>query len=540
MDQCGVSHFFHMPLLAPRAIKAMSAKGVQPIAAHSEAAAAYMADGYARASGRVGVCGAQAIGAANLAAGLLDALMAHAPVLAITGGGLPHTRERNFYQEVDQRPVFAGLTRFAARVESVSRLPDLLNQAARAATSGAPGPVHLELGGFMGGMLDDDVSSPHRPEPHSAAAPWLRAPADPAAVSRAAARLKAAARPIVIAGSGIRSSGAGGRLRNFVEQWQMPLATSLDAKAALPDGHPLNAGVTGNYARDTANRAVAEADLILFVGSTTGSMVTSDWQVARPGIPAIQIDVDPRELGRNFPLEVALAGDPATVLDQLALHAEGGAPEPWRARIAALQREWAEAAAPGERSDAVPIVPQRLCRDLSEALPDGALVVVDTGHSGVWAARNLYLDRPGQGLLRACGSLGWSYPASLGAKCAAPERPVICFNGDGAFLYHLAEMETAMRYGIATVTIVNNNNAYSQEKPVWHESAALDENWRFTPVSYARAAEAFGCKAYQVEKPGDLATALRSALAEHGPTIVEVMTDDQITAPPPWRPATRG
>ena len=527
-----------MPLILPQAIKQMPSLGVQPIATHSEKAAAYMADGYARASGRLGVCGAQAIGAANLAAGLLDALMARSPVLAITGGGSVETRDRNTYQEVDQRPIYAGLTKFGARVDSASRLPDLLNQAMRIATSGTPGPVHLELGGFIGGALDGEVLSPHRPDPRYAVTPIARTEADADDVARAAELLARARRPIVIAGSGIRAGRASDSLRRFVEHWQIPLATSLDAKASLPDSHALNIGVTGNYARDTTNMAVAEADLILFVASTTGSMVTSDWKVARPGVPAIQIDIDPRELGRNFPLEVALCGDPATVLDQLSAVAQPTDRAPWLERIATLKAQWQDLAAAGERSDASPIVPQRLCRDLSDALPDGALVVVDTGHSGTWAARNLYLDRPGQGLLRAAGSLGWSYPASLGAKCAQPERPVICFNGDGAFLYHFAEMETAMRYGINTVTIVNNNNAFSQEKPVWQESATLEENWRFSPVSYTRVAEAFGCRTFHVEKPGDLALALRSALLEKRPTIVEVMTDDEITCPPPWRPQT--
>ncbi|WP_083224440.1 thiamine pyrophosphate-binding protein [Sphingomonas panacis] len=533
---CGVTHFFHMPLLLPPAIKAMPALGVQPVATHSEKAAAYMADGYARASGRLGVCGAQAIGAANLAAGLLDALMARSPVLALTGGGSTETRDRNTYQEIDQRPIYAGLTKFSARVDAAHRLPDLLNQAMRAATTGTPGPVHLELGGFTGGVLDGEAVSIHRPDPRFAIAPALRFPADAADVSRAADRIAHARRPIVIAGSGVRAGRAEAALARFVERWQLPLATSLDAKAALPDAHPLNAGVTGNYARDTANMAVAEADLIVFAGSTTGSMATSDWNVARPGTPTIQIDIDPRELGRNFPLDVGLAGDPATVLDQLADVARTTNRSAWHDRIAALKLQWRIMAEADERSDALPIAPQRLCRDLSESLPEGALVVVDTGHSGTWAARNLYLDRPGQGLLRAAGSLGWSYPAALGAKCAQPDRPVVCFNGDGAFLYHFAEMETAMRYGINTVTIVNNNQGFSQERPVWRESAALDENWRFSPVSYTRVAKGFGLKTYHVEKPADLRPALRAALAEHRPTLIEVMSDHQITCPPPWRP----
>ena len=286
-----------MPLLAPQTIKRMTAIGVQAVATHSEKAAAYMADGYARASGRIGVCGAQAIGAANLAAGLLDAMMARSPVLAITGGGTPESRERNFYQEVDQRPIYAGLTKFDARVEAMSRLPDLLNQAMRVATSGAPGPVHLELVNNIGFSLDGEVSSPHRPDPAFAAAPALRPAADSRAVARAAERLAAAERPIVIAGSGIRVSRAWDALARFIEAWNIPLATSLDAKATLPDAHSLNVGVCGNYSRDTANMAVVEADFILFVGSTTGNMVTSDWLVARPGIPASRSRICPRRSG---------------------------------------------------------------------------------------------------------------------------------------------------------------------------------------------------------------------------------------------------
>lgn len=535
LGSCGVTHFFHVPLLLAPAIKQMPEFGVQPIAAHSEKAAAYMADGYARASGRLGVCGAQAIGAANLAAGLLDALMARSPVLALSGGGTSDTRGRNTYQEIEQPPIYARLTRFDARVEAASRLPDLLNQAMRAATGGTPGPVHLELNGFTGGVLDDEVRSPHRPDLRFAAVPAVRAPADANDVARAAALLARAERPIVVAGSGIRAGGADDALRQFVERWQLPLATSLDAAAVLPSDDPLHVGVTGNYARDDANRAVAEADLILFAASTTGSMVTGDRMVARPGTLAIQIDVDPREVGRNFPLEVGLVGDPATVLDQLAAEVPRGDRAAWLDRIASLRRRWRDAVVDDERSDAVPILPQRLCRDLFDALPDRAITVVDTGHCGAWIARHLAL-RAGHTLLRAAGSLGWAYPASLGAKCAQPERPVLCFTGDGGFLYHMSEMETAMRYGINTVTLVNNNNAFSQEKPVWKESEAFDENWRFAPVSYSRAAEAFGVRSYLVEKPGDIATALRSAFAERRPVVVEVMTDPEITCPRPWRP----
>ena len=175
-------------------------------------------------------------------------------------------------------------------------------------------------------------------------------------------------------------------------------------------------------------------------------------------------------------------------------------------------------------------------RELSDALPEGALVVVDTGHSAAWSCRHLYLDRRGQGLLRAAGSLGWSFPASLGAKCGQPDRPVVCFTGDGGFMYHMSEMETALRYSIRTVTVVNNNASFSQERFLWRDEASLARNWRFSPVDFADAAEAFGCAAFRVERAGELAPALRAALVSDRPAVIEVKSDPMVAAPPSWSP----
>ena len=537
LADCGLNHFFHMPLILPNAIKAMQTVGVQPIVNHSEKAAAYMADGYARASGRLGVCASQAIGASNLAAGLLDAYMAHSPVLALTGGGTALTRERNTYQEVDQRPLYSGLTKMTARVETVARLPDLLSQAMRTATTGAPGPVHLELNGFIGGVLDEQLLFAPAPDARYAAAPAVRHAAPEQDVAAAVRAIAQASRPIIVAGSGIRASRAQAALAAFARKAKIPLAASLDAKAVMPESDALCVGVVGKYSRETANMAVSEADFVLFVGTTTGNMVTNDWTLPKPGIPAIQIDVEPRELGRNYPLLVGLAGDPATVLDQLsAAIGEPAARGEWHARIAALREEWREAYEAVEQSDRMPARPERIARCVSDALPDGALVVTDTGHSAIWTARHMYLDRPGQGVLRCAGSLGWAYPAALGAKCAQPERPVVCFTGDGGFLYHLSEIETSLRYGINSVTVVNNNNGFSQERHIWEDDAKSDHNWRFAPVSYAKVAEGFGCKTYVVEKPGEIAAAVKDALQAKVPTLVEIMGDEMVSSPTPWRP----
>ena len=533
----GADHFFHVPVIMPGAVVEMTARGLNPIVAHTEKAAAYMADGYARASGRIGVCGSQAIGAANLAAGLLDAFMARSPVLAVTGSGTPETKDRNFYQESDQRGFFAGVTKMSSRVGSAGRFADLFRQAVRTAVSGQPGPTHLEIAGFWGSLGTEEAPEPPSFEPDYGVCPSFRPAGDPVRIEALVKRLAAAARPIVVAGSGIRASQAAAQLLAFVRKAQIPVVTSLDAKAAIPESEPLSAGVVGDYSRDTANMAVCEADFVLFVGTTTGSMVTRNWTIPAPGIAAAQIDIETRELGRNYPLEIGVIGDPGAVLVQLAQVIKPNPNRgPWLTRIADLRRQWAEQAAELEARPALPLRPERILRELSDALPEGALVVVDTGHSAAWAARHLYLDKRGQGLLRAAGSLGWSFPASLGAKRGQPDRPVMCFTGDGGFMYHMSEMETGLRYGIRTVTVVNHNASFSQERFLWRDEQSLERNWRFFPVDFAGTAEAFGCAAFRVEKAGELAPALRAAFAADRPAVIEVMSDPMVAAPPSWAP----
>ena len=386
LEAYGVDHFFHVPVIMPGAVIEMTARGLKPIVVHTEKAAAYMADGYARASGRLGVCGSQAIGAANLAAGLLDAYMARSPVLAVTGSGTPGTREKNFYQESDQRGFFAGLTKMSSHVGSANRFADLLRQAVRTAVSGQPGPAHLEIAGFWGSLGTEEATKPPSFEPEYGVSPPLRLAGDPVRIEALAKRLAAAARPIVVAGSGIRASQAAAQLLAFVRKAQIPVTTSLDAKAAIPDSEPLSVGVVGDYSRDTANMAVSEADFVLFVGTTTGSMVTRNWTIPAPGVAAAQIDIEPRELGRNYPLEIGVVGDPGAVLDQLAAIIKPSSDrKAWLARIAELRRDWAEQAAKPEASSVLPLRPERIMRELSDALPEGALVVVDTGHSAAWA-----------------------------------------------------------------------------------------------------------------------------------------------------------
>ena len=301
-------------------------------------------------------------------------------------------------------------------------------------------------------------------------------------------------------------------------------------------------GVVGSYSRWCANRVVAEADLVVFIGSHTGSQVTLDWKIPPTGTPVIQIDIDPSELGRSYPAKIALQGDAKVTVRRLieALEPIGPRTE-WTNRVHQLVGEWRAEAEPLLNSDASPIRPERICKEITDYLPPDALVVSDTGHSGIWTGTMIDLNSPGQSYIRCAGSLGWAFPAALGAKCAVPERPVLCFTGDGGFWYHIAELETALRYGINTVTVVNNNHSLNQEKRGTERIYAgqpgnSDEVWRFLDVDFAKLAQAIGCFGVRVETPDELGPALERAFASGLPAVIDVASDIEgiATRPLEW------
>ena len=452
----GITHVFMVPSILRRALVEMERRTtIRRIQVHAEKSAAYMADGYARACGRPGICMAQVVGALNLAAGLRDAYLANAPVIAMTGGRDPNTKFRKAYQDLDDVPAFEPVTKFNATVDEVTRIPDLVRQAFRVAVSGKPGPVHLQFRGNEGQIdYEEAEMEPLAEELFARVPPFRPAPA-PEHAKAALDAIEAAERPVFVAGGGVRASGAGAALVALAERLVVPVATSLHAKDTITGDHPLSVGVVGTYSRETANRVVGEADLVCFVGSETGGMTTHFWQVPPIGVPAVQIDIEPQSLGRNYPLKAAVCADAKMALDWMLDHADPGSAErrtAWTARARQIMAEWHERYRPLLESDAVPIRPERICHDLSRHLPDDAIVMADTGHSGMWMGGMYDLRAPAQSYIRSAGHLGWAFPAGLGAKCAAPERPVFVFTGDAGFWYHLGEIETAVRCGINTVT----------------------------------------------------------------------------------------
>jgi acetolactate synthase-1/2/3 large subunit len=269
--------------------------------------------------------------------------------------------------------------------------------------------------------------------------------------------------------------------------------------------------------------------------------VTHDWRIPTLATPAVQIDVDAAELGRSYPDTIGVLGDPREALAALAARIGRPARDRAYADFAAEQRDaWSRSIAALRASDAAPLRVERLCAELERALTKDAILVADTGYSGIWTGTMIDLAPP-QTYLRAAGSLGWAFPAALGAKCAAPGREVVCFCGDGAFYYHLPELETARRRKLKVTVVINNNSAFGQgminvRRLQGNRPGNPDEIIRFGPTDFAAIARAFGVEGIRVERPGDLAAALAAARAAPGPVVVDVGTDAEPRAPEPWAP----
>jgi acetolactate synthase-1/2/3 large subunit len=537
----GVTHVFHVPAVLRTTYAEMERRtDIKRLHVHGEKAAAYMADGYARASGKPGICMAQVIGALNLAAGLRDAYLAHSPVIAMTGGREPKNKFRKVYQEVDDVPAFEPVTKFNATVDDVARFPDMVRQAFRSAVTGCPGPVHLQFRGNEGQIDAEEADMEPLCEPQFARVPAFRPEPDDASVGAALQILQGAARPVIVAGGGVRASGAGAELVALAEALQIPVATSLNGKDSIPGNHPLSVGVCGSYSRESANRVVNAADLVCFIGTETGGMTTHFWTVPKIGTPAIQIDIEPQALGRNYPLAAAVNGDAKVTLGKMLKAADrAGAAKrnTWIAEVQTMCAAWRDKYKDALASDAVPIRPERLCHELTRHVPDDAIVVVDTGHAGMWMGGLFDLTSPRQSYLRSAGHLGWAFPAGLGAKCGCPERPVVTFTGDAGFWYHIAEIETAARWGINAVTVVNNNGGGNQSKRGFDrvyggkQTDKARELWTFSKMNFARLAEDMGALGIRVEQASAFPAALAQALAANRPAVIDVVTDIEALAP---------
>lgn len=504
--------------------------GIKGIMGHCEKSVAYMADGYARVSGKVGVCSAQSIGAANLAAGLADAALAKTPIVAITGKKPPSHQNRNSYQELNHTKLFEEVSKYQSDITTPAQFASVCKQAFREAATGKPGPVHVDMLGIACHIAEFfDVEEEFIAEPKFGKLNPFRPSADPVDVRAAASQINDAKKPIIVVGRGANMSGAGDEIYQLAKKADIPIVTTPDGKTVIDEEDGLWVGVVGDYGMECGNLAVMDSDLVIFIGTQTSDQTTCDWRVPSPSTPVIQIDISPAEIGRNYANCVGLCGDAKAVVAQLIPAVAANNHKEWRTHTAELLADNVKKIQDKINAPSGAIRTEKLCDELSKVLPEDAVLISDTGYAAVWTSTIIRM-KPTQKYFRAAGSLGWAYPASLGAKCAAPEKPVVCFIGDGGFYYNMSEMETAVRYNLPTVTVVNNNNIYAQCMPSMKMVYAdmMPEGFRrlsFAPLDISKIAASFGLFAVRVTNAEDIGPAITAALESGKPALVEVITE---------------
>lgn len=544
LEAYGVTHIFFMDAILRRALAEIEDTNIVRVLGHSEKGVGYMADGYARISGRPGICMAQSVGAANLAASMQDPYLGHSPVIALTGRHIAAMQYRNSYQEVEHGSLFTPVTKFHAQMEVVEQMPHLIRQAFREATTATPRPVHLDVAGFTGDALTPlELEADLAVDVCHTQFPAFRPAPDPSSINLAVKAIQKSKKPIIIADRGVIISGARDALRALGEKIQAPIAATLDAKSAILETDQLFRGMVGLYGRSCTNHIVDQADLIIYAGSNTSDHTTANWKLPKLGTPIIQIDLDPVEIGRNYPGTIGIQSDVRLGLEELSSKAANAKHDDWLKHTQSIVDEWKLEMQKELTRVEIPMHPQRLCHELTKVLPSNAILVADTGYSALWTGNLVDILHPGQTYMRAAGSLGWSFPASIGAKAAAPNRTVICFTGDGGFSYHLPELETAKRLGLNVIVIVNNNQCLSQgvknlniaygNRPESRKA----ECYVYEKTDFAKIAQAFNCFGITVEDPKDFKGAFEAAVASNLPAVIDVKTEFAYQAQMAWVPA---
>jgi acetolactate synthase-1/2/3 large subunit/sulfoacetaldehyde acetyltransferase len=505
---------------------------IQFLGVRHEQVAAHMADAYARAGGLPGVCMAtNGPGATNLLTGVASAYVNHAPMIVITGAPMISQMLRDSFQELDQLTLFRPVTKAQIQIQRGDRVPELIRHAFRVAMAGKKGPVLVDL---PRDMLNETAEMAFVPPERYR---WTQRDAgDGALVQRAAEVLSQAVAPVVIAGGGVIWSEAQAEVLAVAERLTAAVVTSYGRNDAVPHDHPLVIGAFGRAGSAEAAEAVRGADVILAVGTRLAHFTTFfDYRFIPQQAKIIQIEVDEKELGRHYPLEVGILGDAKAVLGGILQ----GLPRKPRdeARLSAIQQlrqQRQQRMASAGASDALPLKPQRVYRELRAVLPRNAIVTIDAGAAASHAYNQLDFYEPQTFITPGdLGSVGAGFPSALGAKLARPDRPVVCLCGDGGFLMTSQDLETAVREGIAVVTVVMTNNCWGSEKA--YQKYFFNERYvgsDFGNPRFDEYARLFGAQGLRAEKPQELRPALEKALATTVPTVLEIPVDpDELPFP---------
>ena len=493
--------------------------GMRGIYVRHEQAAAMAAHAYARVTGRPGICiTPSGPGTANAVTGLGNAWADASPIVAIGGAAPLRTATMDSFQEMDQLAMMRPVVKAAYRVELAERLPLMLSLAFREAMDGKKGPVYLDLPGdvLMKSVDEERLDWPTDSRVDS------RSAGDPAQLRRAVEMLASAQRPLVVTGSGVLWSGASPELQRFVDTTGIPHYATPQGRGVIPEDDPR----AFPAARSLAFR---EADVVLVIGARANSML-SFLRAPRFAVDArfVVVNVDGTEIGHNRGVEVGVLGDAKLVLQQLLEEAKGrvqfGEDHAWVQKLAEKQRGNEERNGAMLYSEQVPIHPMRLCRELRELISRDTILVTD-GHEILnFGRQSIPVYEPGTSLNAGPhGCMGIGIPFGIGAKVAAPDKPVVVLSGDGAFGWNGMDMDSAIRHGLNIVVVMSNNGGFTSTKTGGSIGRDLGHQ------RYDKIVEALGGHGEWVEQPGDIRPAIERALAAGKPALVNVVTDPDAT-----------
>jgi acetolactate synthase-1/2/3 large subunit len=538
LAQYGVPQIFGM-----RIYPELDLSRIRPLNVHHETSAALMAYGYARVSGRPGVITLNRPGTMNVVMGLAEAWKSSVPIIVLMDGLVAASEGRHAVYEQDQIGIVRPVSKWIGDIHDLSRAPEMLRRAFQMATTGRPGPVVLNIRGvgsiFASNQYIDDTPFA---DPQYASFPAVRIPPDPHRINHVIALIQGAERVCIVAGGGVNLSGAWQELKELAELGQFPVATTISGKGAFPERHLLSAGVTGRFVGGRLGRGrvgdaiVKNSDLAILVGTRTNEMATSRWTVPDPKSTIIHIDVDPQEIGRNYPQSVGIVADAKLALKVLAEALAAASFKPKLSRVAEitdLLEQWFADNEAGTNSETVPIHPARLMREVREVLGLDTILVSDASNPFRWATSHTFVEAgPTFITPRGTGAIGTGLPVAIGAKLAAPEKRVLCFEGDGGLMCGiLAELEMAARYNIAIVVVVFNNGAYLLEKQHLKDYE-LNKEMNFLPgLNFANIAREFGCEGIRVEKPDAIRAAIERGFACQKPTLIDIVLDPDESFP---------
>ena len=503
------------------------AGSIRHVLTRDERHAAYMADGYARLSGKVGVCeGPSGGGATYLLPGLVEANESSIPVLGINTDISVSSRGRYTLTELDQRSLMRPLTKWNAVIDRAADIPKLFRKAFEEMTTGRPGAAHLAL------PFDVQNGPVERSElwgdPTLGAYPSRRTAPDPSLVELAAKLLRKAQQPVFICGGGVVLAGAEGELATLAEKLSAPVATTISGKGSIDERCAHSVGVVGSNGGTPETRSVVdEADLVVFVGCRAGSVTTERWRHPAQGqARIIHIDVDPAVPGANYKVDVPLIGDARLCLAALNEALEGYRREGDLSSVDARKREKFARFDALARSDETPIRPERVVSELSRTLDRDAIVVADPGTPCPYFSAYYVVAGTGRRYFsnRAHGALGYAMAASMGAHLAKPAVKTVAVMGDGSFGMCVGELETALRLHLPITFVVISNAVYGWIKA--GQKSGYDRRYfsvDFGVTDHAKVADAFGVRSWRVSDPAALTPVLKAALSADGPTLVDIV-----------------